>query len=27
MYRVVDPETDRLTVELKDSFDLIVKAR
>jgi hypothetical protein len=27
MYRVVDPEAKNLTVELKDSFDLIVKPR
>jgi len=27
MYRVVDPEAENLTVELKDSFDLVVKPR
>ncbi len=27
MYRVVDPEAKNLTVELKDSFDLVVKPR
>ncbi len=27
MYRVADPESKQLTVELKDSFDLTVKAR
>jgi len=27
MYRVVDPESETLTVGLKDHFDLTVKAR
>lgn len=27
MYRVANPETPKLTVELKDSFDLVAKAR
>ncbi len=27
MYRVVNPEADTLTMELKDHFDLAVKAR
>jgi hypothetical protein len=27
MYRVENPEAENLTVELKDSFDLAVKAR
>jgi hypothetical protein len=27
MYRVVNPESDTLTMEVKDHFDLSVKAR
>jgi hypothetical protein len=27
MYRVENPEIENLTVELKDSFDIVLKAR